>query len=84
MAQASPHPQALEKERDSIEQIMESKAYVDNPGLLPWYKQDLIELKPETRELFEKYCNVPPEDVISHIKQVRDKAFKIVRSLWKV
>ncbi|KAH7386098.1 hypothetical protein BKA66DRAFT_415218 [Pyrenochaeta sp. MPI-SDFR-AT-0127] len=77
MAQASSHPEALEKERNAVEQIIATKAYVDNPELLPWYKEDIIDLKPETRELFEKYCNVPPVDVASHIKNVRDGAFKI-------
>ena len=67
-----------EKERTAVEQVLSSKAYVDNPDLLPWYKRDIEELKPATRDLFEKYSKVPSYDVISHITKVRDQAFKIV------
>jgi hypothetical protein len=35
----------------------------------PWYQADLTDIEPEARELFEKYCNIPSDDVIPHIKQ---------------
>ncbi|CAO2651828.1 Nn.00g001110.m01.CDS01 [Neocucurbitaria sp. VM-36] len=76
MSQAAPTEDPHEKERTAVEQVLSSKAYVDNPELLPWYKKDIEELKPATRDLFEKYSKVPPDDVTSHITQVRDQAFK--------
>ncbi|KAF1849497.1 uncharacterized protein K460DRAFT_385292 [Cucurbitaria berberidis CBS 394.84] len=77
MSQALPAQDPGEKEANDAQQVIASKAYVDNPELLPWYKTDIIELKPETRDLFEKYSKVPSDDVIPHIKGVRDEAFKI-------
>jgi hypothetical protein len=35
-----------------------------------WLIKDLTDLKPEARELFEKYSKVAPEDVISHVTQI--------------
>ncbi|KAF2851674.1 hypothetical protein T440DRAFT_422227 [Plenodomus tracheiphilus IPT5] len=66
-----------EAERRKMEQIMATKAYVDNPELLPWYTTELEQLTPETRNLFEEYSKVSSAEVVSHIKQVRDEAFKI-------
>lgn len=78
MSQATQAQDAAEQERTSVEQIVASKAYVDNPELLPWYKKDLVELKPETRKVFEDYSHVPADDVVAHITKVRDEAFKTV------
>lgn len=80
MSQASQAQDSMEKERDTVEQIVASKAYVDNPELLPWYKKDIVDLKPETRKVFEDYSHVPGDDVVAHITKVRDEAFKTVRS----
>ncbi|KAF2126781.1 hypothetical protein P153DRAFT_296666 [Dothidotthia symphoricarpi CBS 119687] len=42
-----------------------------------WYVKELTDLRPEARELFEKYSNVEPNEVVSHIQQFRDEAFAI-------
>ena len=39
-----------------------------DPTQLPWYLNDLENLKPEARELFEKYSKVPADQVVAHIK----------------
>lgn len=49
---------------------VETKRYVDEPELLPWYKKELGELKPRTRELLEKYSNIAPADVEPHVHRV--------------
>ncbi|KAF2822198.1 hypothetical protein CC86DRAFT_373368 [Ophiobolus disseminans] len=56
---------------------IETKKYVDEPELLPWYKKELGELKPRTRELLETYSNIAPADVEPHVHRVRDEAFKV-------
>lgn len=72
---------ATDEERRAVAQIVESKAYLENPELLPWYTKDLEEPKPEVKDLFARYSHVPASDVVSHIKKVRDQAFNIVRNL---
>ncbi|KAF2686996.1 hypothetical protein K458DRAFT_363448 [Lentithecium fluviatile CBS 122367] len=47
------------------------------PEDMPWFLKEVQNLEPEARELFEKYCMIPSDDVLSHVKQFRDKAFKI-------
>ncbi|KAF2269864.1 hypothetical protein CC78DRAFT_453044 [Lojkania enalia] len=42
-----------------------------------WFKKNLTELKPEARQLFESYSNVPSDQVKSHIEQFRNKAFEV-------
>ncbi|KAI8943185.1 hypothetical protein NX059_001214 [Plenodomus lindquistii] len=66
-----------EGERKKMEEIIASKAYVNNPEILPWYTAELEEPTAETKKLFEGYSKVPSADVVAHIKQVRDEAFKI-------
>lgn len=53
-----------------LAQIVETKQYIDNPGLLPWYKKELAEIKPHTRDLFESYSHVPPAEVEAHIRKI--------------
>lgn len=77
MTEATPVQDPVHQERNAVNQIVATKAYVDQPELLPWYTKELEEPKPTTRDLFEKYSKVPPADVIAHIKHVRDDAFKI-------
>ncbi len=72
------NPDAAERERERVQQVMESKAYVTNPELLGWYVKDLGELKPGAQDLFEHYCKISTAKVASHIKKVRDDAFKLV------
>ncbi|KAH6625445.1 hypothetical protein C7974DRAFT_396109 [Boeremia exigua] len=62
---------------NDIEQFLKNKTWVDQPEVLPWYVKDLVDLPPNTRELFETYSKVPSDEVVSHITQIRDKAFKI-------
>ena len=81
MTEASAPQDAATKERSAVEKIVATKAYVDNPGLLPWYTADLEEPSDETNALFEEYCKVPLANIVPHIKQVRDEAFKVVRSI---
>ncbi|KAF1835161.1 hypothetical protein BDW02DRAFT_298696 [Decorospora gaudefroyi] len=76
MTEATKAQDAMDDARKKVEQIVASKAYVDDPELLPWYTKELPEPKPATRELFEKYSKVPSADVVHHIKHVRDQAFK--------
>lgn len=73
----APRRDATQEERNALEQIVATKAYVDNPELLPWYTKEIEELKPDVRDLFENYTKVPSADVVGHIKHVRDEAFKI-------
>jgi hypothetical protein len=75
---------AEQEERNEVEQIIATKAYVDNPELLSWYTKDIAELKPAVRDLFENYSKVPSTDVVAHIKHVRDEAFRIASSLYDV
>lgn len=77
MVEQAPNTDAVEEERKRVEQIVATKAYVDNLELIPWYKKDIEELKPDVRDLFENYSKIPSADVAGHIKHVRDEAFKI-------
>ncbi|KAJ4993216.1 methyltransferase domain-containing protein [Stagonosporopsis vannaccii] len=61
----------------TVEQHLKNKTWADQPEVLPWYVKDLKDLQPKTKELFEIYSKVPSNELISHITQVRDKAFKI-------
>lgn len=62
---------------NTVEQYLKDKTWVDQPEVLPWYVKDLEDLQPRTKELFETYSQVPPDEVVSHITQIRNKAFKI-------
>lgn len=53
-----------------IAEYVHTKRYVDEPELLPWYKKDVKEIKPRTRELLETYSNIPPAEVEAHVKKV--------------
>jgi phenolic acid decarboxylase len=64
---------------NAVEQYLKDKRWIEEPEVLPWYVKDLVDLEPKTRELFETYSRVPSDDVVSHIKSIRDKTFKIVR-----
>lgn len=44
----------------------EGKVVYEN---LPWFFENLADLKPDTREVFEKYCKVSAEQVVPHITQ---------------
>ncbi|KAF2014946.1 hypothetical protein BU24DRAFT_423865 [Aaosphaeria arxii CBS 175.79] len=50
---------------------------LQNVEKLPWYQKELQEINPEARELFEKYSQIPSEEVVSHITQFRDEGFKV-------
>jgi phenolic acid decarboxylase len=70
--------EAAQDNPNAVEQYLKDKRWIEEPEVLPWYVKDLVDLEPKTRELFETYSKVPSDKVVSHIKQVRDKAFKIV------
>lgn len=78
MTEAAPMRDPAQDERSSVEQIIATKAYEQNPELLPWYTKKLEEPSSATRELFEKYSKIPPADTVTHIKRVRDDAFTVV------
>ena len=63
---------------NTVDQYLKDKTWVDHPEVLPWYAKDLVDLQPTTKELFETYSKVPPAEVVPHITQIRNKAFKIV------
>lgn len=66
---------------NNVEQYLKDGTWVDHPEILPWYVKDLVDLQPTTKELFETYSKVPPVEVVPHITQIRNKAFKIVSGL---
>jgi hypothetical protein len=63
-------PEYMQQMQKKLAEIIDTKKYIDEPGLLPWYKEDLPEMKPPARELFEKYSNVAPAEIESHIKKI--------------
>jgi hypothetical protein len=65
---------------NNVEQYLKDKTWVNNPEVLPWYVKDLVDLQPTTKELFETYSKVPSDEVVPHITEIRNKAFKIVCS----
>jgi SAM-dependent methyltransferase len=93
MSQTAPVEGSPEDTHQKLKHYIDTKRYIEEPEILPWYKKDLHELKPRTRELFEQYCNIDPASVETHIKTVvslplvihvqwlitqqRDSAFKI-------
>ena len=70
--------QTMEEERVKIEQIIETKAFLDNPEALPWYEPEIQTLAPDNSELFQEYSKIPPSEITQHIKKVRDDAFSVV------
>ncbi|KAH8722748.1 hypothetical protein GQ44DRAFT_658035 [Phaeosphaeriaceae sp. PMI808] len=56
---------------------VETKRYVDEPEILPWYMKDLGDLDFRARDLLENYSNVPQVEVEAHVRKVRDEAFKV-------
>lgn len=42
-----------------------------------WFLKELTELDEATREVFEKYSGLPPDAVIPHIVEVRNRAFDV-------
>jgi hypothetical protein len=55
MTEAAPTQDAAQEERSRVEEVVATKAYVQDPGLLPWYTKELEEPSPATRDLFEEY-----------------------------
>lgn len=82
MSGAQSTQDATENLRSKLEEIVETKAYVNDLEMVPWYTKELEEPKPAARDLFESYSKVPSADVVAHIKHVRDEAFKIVSSSY--
>lgn len=52
------------------------EAFLDTS--VPWYIHEAPKLQPEFRELITKYANIQPQDVEKHVKDVRDKAWRVV------
>ncbi|KAF2867678.1 hypothetical protein BDV95DRAFT_172554 [Massariosphaeria phaeospora] len=42
-----------------------------------WHVKELTELSLDARELFENYSKVPSDNVLTHITEARNKAFKV-------
>lgn len=70
MAQNAPATESIDDLHKKLAHAVETKQYIDNPEILPWYKKDLGEIKPHTRELFENYSHIPSEEVESHIRKI--------------
>jgi hypothetical protein len=70
MVEATSPESSQEDVRKKLAEIMESKQYVEEPEILPWYKKDVDELKPRTRDLFENYSHVPSAEVESHLRNI--------------
>lgn len=70
MAQNTSAEESIDEVHKRLAHAVETKAYVDNPEILPWYKKDLSEIKPHTRDLFEKYSHIAPDDVETHIRTI--------------
>ncbi|KAG9194184.1 hypothetical protein G6011_04219 [Alternaria panax] len=69
MTEVAPLQDAAQEERNSVQQVIATKAYEKNPELLSWYTKELEEPSPATRDLFEKYSKIPPADIVTHIKR---------------
>jgi hypothetical protein len=70
MAENVPTEESQSQAAERFGKILESKEYVDNPEILPWYRKELKEIKPRTRELLETYSKIPPADVEPHVHKV--------------
>ncbi|KAL5119572.1 hypothetical protein ACEQ8H_002418 [Pleosporales sp. CAS-2024a] len=70
-------PEYTEDMRKQLAEFFETKRYIDEPEVFPWFKKDIVEIKPPAREIFEKYSHIAPAEVELHIKTVRNEAFKI-------
>ncbi|KAH7068255.1 hypothetical protein BKA63DRAFT_423186 [Paraphoma chrysanthemicola] len=77
MAENAPTQESQSQAAERISKILETKEYIDNPEILPWYRKELDEIKPRTRELLETYSKIPSADVEAHVHKVRDDAFQI-------
>ncbi|KAF6217820.1 hypothetical protein HO133_006647 [Letharia lupina] len=42
-----------------------------------WYKADIGEISEPARRLFENYSRIPPDAVVPHIAEIRDRAWNI-------
>jgi SAM-dependent methyltransferase len=69
MAQTPP-AESQEDIQKRLAYYIEIKKYIDEPEVLPWYKKDLGEIKPQTRQLFEDYCHIAPTEVEAHIRKI--------------
>ncbi|KAH4263700.1 hypothetical protein HBI04_148700 [Parastagonospora nodorum] len=70
-------PEYKQEIQRKLGEYIETKRYIEEPEILPWYKKEIGELKPPARDLFEQYSHVAPDEVETHIKRIRDEAFKI-------
>lgn len=41
-----------------------------DPHELPWYEPDLEEVSEPAKTILEKYSQIPPEEVIHHVKSL--------------
>jgi SAM-dependent methyltransferase len=78
---SSTAPDPQQDLHEKIAFYVQSKKYVDEPEILPWYKKDIEEIKPRTRGLLERYSNIPPADVEAHVKKVVSLCVPKLRSL---
>ncbi|KAL9074714.1 MAG: hypothetical protein Q9161_002083 [Pseudevernia consocians] len=42
-----------------------------------WYTENVTTIPPEARQLLEQYSKIPPDQVIPHVLNLRDKAFAL-------
>ncbi|KOS36206.1 hypothetical protein ACN38_g13074 [Penicillium nordicum] len=48
-----------------------------DPHKFAWYESELFEVPEPAKTLLEKYSKIPSEQVVDHVKKVRDRAFAV-------
>ena len=46
---------------------MSAEGDLANARRIKWFSEDPPPIKPETREVFEKYSKIPPDNVVPHV-----------------
>lgn len=70
MAQNYSAPDSPAETAAKIKHYIDTKQYIDEPEILPWYKKELDEIKPRIRELLEEYSKIPSAELEEHVKRV--------------
>ncbi|KAJ6084241.1 hypothetical protein N7486_011041 [Penicillium sp. IBT 16267x] len=48
-----------------------------DPRELPWYQTDFEEMPEPGKTILENYSKIPPDQVLQHVKDVRERAFEV-------
>ena len=57
--------------------IFEGNSQIDPAKKVPWYTQNITSIAPAGHALLQHYSHIPPEEILSHVLAIRDKAFPI-------